>query len=145
MQEALKQARLALDKQEIPVGAVIVDRLNKQIITATHNLVQEQHNPLSHAEIIAINEACRILGTKNLADYDIYVTLEPCAMCAGAIAHSRLKRLFYGAFDRKHGAIASNLRYFNSNACFHRPEIYENILATDSELLIKNFFRSLRS
>ena len=145
MQQALKQAKIAFDKNEIPVGAVIVDRLNKKIIASTHNNIEEKSNALYHAEIIAINEACNLISSKNLIDYDIYVTLEPCAMCAASIAHSRLKRLFYGASDPKHGVVESNLRYFNSAACFHRPEIYAGILAEDSSLLMKAFFKKIRN
>lgn len=144
MQQALEQAEIAFNKNEVPVGAVIVDRLNQKIIASSHNNTEEKNNPLYHAEIMAINEACKITSSKNLSDYDIYVTLEPCAMCAAAIAHSRLKRLFYGAYDPKHGAVESNLRYFNSKACFHRPEIYEGILAAPSALLMQRFFKNIR-
>lgn len=145
MQEALKQAILAFNKQEIPVGAVIVDKAKQKIISYAHNLTQQQQNPLAHAEIIAIYKACSTLKTKNLTNYDIYVTLEPCAMCACAISQARLSCLFYGASDPKQGAVASNLRYFNNKACFHRPEIYDNILPQESELLMKKFFREVRS
>ncbi|AFC71715.1 cytosine deaminase [Rickettsia rhipicephali str. 3-7-female6-CWPP] len=145
MEQALKQAKIAFDKNEVPVGAVIVDRLNQKIIASTHNNTEAKNNALYHAEIIAINEACNLISSKNLNDYDVYVTLEPCAMCAAAIAHSRLKRLFYGASDFKHGAVESNLRYFNSSACFHRPEIYSGILAEDSGLLMKEFFKRIRT
>lgn len=144
MREALKQAEIAFSKNEVPVGAVIVDRENQKIIAKSYNNIGEKNNALYHAEIIAINEACRIISSKNLSDYDIYVTLEPCAMCAAAIAHSRLKRLFYGASDSKHGAVESNLRYFNSKACFHRPDIYSGIFAEDSALLMKEFFKKIR-
>lgn len=144
MQEALKQAEIAFSKNEVPVGAVIVDRENQKIISKSYNNTEEKNNALYHAEIIAINEACRIISSKNLSNYDIYVTLEPCAMCAAAIAHSRLKRLFYGASDSKHGAVESNLRYFNSKACFHRPDIYSGIFAEDSALLMKEFFKKIR-
>ena len=144
MKQALEQAKIAFDKNEVPVGAVIVDRLNRKIIASGYNKSEEANNALYHAEIIAINEACKIISSKNLSDYDIYVTLEPCTMCAAAIAHSRLKCLFYGATDPKQGAIESNLRFFNSKACFHRPEIYGNILAEDSSLLMKEFFKRMR-
>jgi len=144
MEQALKQAQIAFDKNEVPIGAVIVDRLNHKIIATGYNKSEEVGNALYHAEIIAINEACKIISSKNLIDYDIYVTLEPCAMCAAAISHSRLKRLFYGASDSKHGAVESNLQYFNSKACFHRPEIYSGILSKDSSLLMKEFFKKIR-
>lgn len=144
MREALKQAEIAFNKNEVPVGVVIVDRENQKIISKSYNSTEEKNNALYHAEIIAINEACKIISSKNLSDYDIYVTLEPCAMCATAIAHSRLKRLFYGASDSKHGAVESNLRYFNSKACFHRPEICSGIFAEDSALLMKEFFKKIR-
>ncbi len=144
MQEALKQAEIAFSKNEVPVGAIIVDRENRKIIVSSYNNTEKKNNSLYHAEMIAINEACKIISSKNLSNYDIYVTLEPCAMCAAAIAHSRLKRLFYGASDSKHGAVESNLRYFKSKACFHRPEIYSGIFAEDSILLMKEFFKKIR-
>jgi len=144
MKQALEQAQIAFDKNEVPVGAVIVDRLNHKIVAIGYNKSEETNNALYHAEIIAINEACKTISSKNLSNYDIYVTLEPCAMCAAAIAHSRLNRLFYGALDPKHGAVESNLRFFNSKACFHRPEIYGNILAENSSLLMKEFFKKIR-
>ncbi|MFY9589194.1 nucleoside deaminase [Rickettsia endosymbiont of Halotydeus destructor] len=144
MLQALEQASCAFEKNEIPVGAVIVNRLNQKIIAIAHNITEEQNNALFHAEIIAINKACRILSSKNLVDHDIYVTLEPCAMCASAIAHARLSRLFYGATDSKHGAVESNLRFFNNKACFYRPEIYGNILALESKILMTSFFKKIR-
>lgn len=144
MKRALEQAQIAFDKNEVPVGAVIIDRLHNKIIAGSYNKCEEANNALCHAEINAINEVCKSISSKNLSNYDIYVTLEPCAMCAAAIAHSRLKRLFYGASDPKHGAVESNLRYFNSKACFHRPEIYSGILAEDSSLLMREFFKKMR-
>lgn len=144
MQKALEQAQLAFAKDEIPIGAVIVERLSGKIISAAHNLTEAKNNPILHAEIVAINNACQIIGSKNLKNYDIYVTVEPCAMCGCAIAHSRLKRLYYGALDPKHGSVESNIYFFNSKACFYRPEIYSGILAENSELLMKNFFKKIR-
>lgn len=144
MEEAIKQAIEAFDEGEIPVGAVIVHRATNEIITKSHNLVEQQKNPLFHAEIIAINQSCNILSSKNLSDYDIYVTLEPCAMCSAAIAFSRVGRLFYAASDPKQGNVENGGRFFNSKYCFHRPEIYSGFSMEISEELLKVFFNKIR-
>jgi len=143
MQEALKQAKLAYQENEIPVGAVIVNSSNKEIICVAHNLVEQQKNPLLHAEIIAINNACAAISSKNLSGYDIYVTLEPCAMCAAAISYSRIDRLYYGASDLKQGAVENGIRFFTQSSCFHRPEIYPS-LSEQCSVLMKDFFQQLR-
>lgn len=144
MRIALAQAKLALEEGEIPVGCVIVRRKDKKIIATGHNLVQQQKNPLLHAEIIAITEACKKLDNKNLSDCDIYVTLEPCAMCASAISNARLGRLYYGAEDIKQGAVENGIRFFTSTSCFHRPEIYFNLAREESRVIMKSFFGHIR-
>lgn len=144
MDKAIFLAKKAYKINEVPVGAVIVNKLTNEIIAANHNLVEKEHNPLFHAEILVINEACKILKSKNLSDYDIYVSLEPCAMCASAISHARLGRLFYASADAKQGAVENNIRFFTTNSCFHRPEIYNNLSGEFSARLIKSFFRKIR-
>jgi len=144
MQKALEQAKEAFGKGEIPVGAVIVHRKRQQIIAIGHNLVETKHNPTLHAEIVAINAACETLQSKNLSGCDIYVSLEPCAMCASAIAQSRFDRLFYGVADPKQGGVEHGARFFNLSSCFHRPEIYGGLLAEEARELMQGFFKKIR-
>lgn len=140
---ALEEAEKAYKKKEIPVGCVIADQ-NGKIISKAHNLVEQKNNPNFHAEILAINIACDIIGSKNLSDYNLYVTLEPCTMCASAIANARIKKLYYGASDKKQGAVENGVRFYTSSSCFHKPEIYSHLMVDKSEKLLKNFFSSLR-
>ncbi len=144
MQLALQQAQKAFEENEVPVGCVIVHRKTKEIIASTHNLVENNNNPTHHAEILAIDAACKKLNSKNLSECDLYVTLEPCTMCASAISHSRIKNLYFGANDEKQGAVESGVNFFSSNSCFHKPEIYSNIMTEESKELLKKFFKTLR-
>jgi len=145
MKQALEQALYASSSKEVPVGAVIVNRLTRHILSKTHNMVESDNNPLHHAEILAINHACKILHSKNLSECDIYITLEPCAMCAAAIAHAKIGRIFYGASDIKSGAIENGVRFFTHSTCHHHPDIYIGILAQESETLLRDFFHTLRA
>ncbi len=144
MQEALLQAEIAYKAGEVPVGAIIVDSTKNLIIAKTYNLVEKRKNPLMHAEVLAINEACAFLGDKYLVHCDLYVTLEPCAMCAAAISYAKIRRLIYAASDYKQGAVEHNGRFFTTQSCFHRPEIYPNISATPATILLQEFFKNLR-
>jgi cytosine deaminase len=144
MEEALDQARIAFNSSEIPVGAVIIDNQNHQIIARGYNLVEQMNNPTLHAEIVVINKACQILSSKNLSNCDIYVTLEPCAMCAAAISFARIKRLFYAADDVKQGSVENGGRFFSSKCCFHRPEVYSGFSADSSSNLMRSFFDRIR-
>lgn len=144
-EEALKQAQLAFNENEIPVGAIIVNRISNKVISKAHNIVEQTKNPLLHAEIIAINQSCQILSSKNLSDCDMYVTLEPCTMCAAAISFARIGRLFYAANDPKQGGVENGGRFFNSKSCFYHPEIYSGFSAKISENLMKEFFKKVRS
>ena len=141
---ALEEARVAFDKGEVPVGCVIVNRCNNEIVSKAHNLMQQKKNACCHAEIIAIEEACKQRNNKNLLDCDIYVTLEPCTMCAAAISYSRIGRLYYGASDFKQGAVENGVRFYSSKSCTHRPEIYSGINIIESSEIIKSFFGQLR-
>jgi tRNA(adenine34) deaminase len=144
MDKAIVLAKKAYKLGEVPVGAVVVNRVTNEIISACHNLVESKHNPLLHAEILAINAACKTLKSKNLSDCDLYVSLEPCVMCAAAISYARIGRLFYACNDVKQGAVENNTRFFTTSSCFHRPEIYNNLSGEFSARLIKSFFRKIR-
>lgn len=144
MQQALNQAKLAFANGEVPVGCVIVSQNNNKIIAKSYNMMQQQKDANAHAEIIALTTACAKLQSKNLSTCDIYVTLEPCTMCASAISNARIARLYYAADDKKHGAVNNGVRFFTGKSCFHRPEIYSGIASEESSLLLQNFFGKLR-
>jgi tRNA(Arg) A34 adenosine deaminase TadA len=141
---AYKQAKIAFKKSEVPVGCAIIDRGTGQILAKTHNLCESKNNPTLHAEIVAISLACKKINNKNLSNCDIYITLEPCAMCASAISHAKIKRVYYSAPDEKQGAVENGIRFFNSKSCLHRPEIYSGIMKNESETLLRDFFAKLR-
>ena len=144
MHLALLEAQKAYQKSEVPVGAVIVNNSTDEIIAKAHNQVEEFSNVLYHAEISVIQQASKRLNKKYLTMCDLYITLEPCSMCCSAIAFSRIKRLFYGASDIKHGAVENNTRFFTTAACYHRPEVYNGISNNISQQLLKRFFQGLR-
>lgn len=137
MKEAIAEAKIAAEVGEVPVGAVIVR--NGEIIARAHNLRETQKNALCHAELIAINEACRKLGGWRLFDCELYVTLEPCPMCAGAIVNSRIKRVVYGAKDSKAGALGSVIN-FNFYPLNHKPEVCSGVLSDECANLLSDFF-----
>ena len=141
MEEAIKEAELANSKDEIPVGCVIVK--NGVIVARTHNTCEETKNPLHHAEINAINLACQKLNTKFLNECEMYVTLEPCAMCAGAIINTRIKRLYIGAAEPKTGCCGSAVNLFDGSLAVH-TEIYLGIMEDKCRELMKNFFKNKR-
>lgn len=144
MNLALLEAEKAFSKNEVPVGAVIVNNITNEIIAKAHNQVEKFSNILCHAEMLVIKAASKKLNAKYLTMCDLYTTLEPCSMCASAISFAKIKRLFYGASDMKHGAVENNTRFFTTSACYHRPEIYNGIMATMSQQLLKKFFKRLR-
>ncbi|MGD9637879.1 MAG: nucleoside deaminase [Alphaproteobacteria bacterium] len=144
MQFALLQAEIAGKNGEIPVGAVIFDAKENKIVASAGNRVEETKNPLNHAEILVINEACRKLGSKTLDNLDIYVTLEPCPLCASAISLVRLKRLYFGAYDPKSGGVLHGPKIFQSSSCHHIPEIYSGIEEMKCSEIIRNFFTEIR-
>ncbi len=143
MQSALAEARAAAARGEVPVGAVVVAP-DGQIIARAGNRSRALHDPTAHAELLAIRAACAALGTERLIGHSLYVTLEPCAMCAGAIAHARLARLYYGAADAKSGGVAHGARVFSHPQCHHVPEIYDQVGANEAEALLKTFFAARR-
>ena len=143
MAEALTLAEQAQKMGEVPVGAVVVKQ--GKIIGKGHNQPRTIRDPSAHAEILAIRDACQYLKTDRLEGCDLWVTLEPCTMCAGAIAHARIGRLYYGATDPKGGAVENGVRFFEQETCHHAPEIYSEIEEAKASNLLKEFFQSLRS
>jgi tRNA(adenine34) deaminase len=142
MDLALKTAKNAGKAGEVPIGCVIV-RDYKVIATAGNRTLTDS-DPTAHAEILAIRQAAEAIGTERLVDCDLYVTLEPCTMCAGAISFARVRRLYYGAADPKGGAVESGVRFFASPTCHHVPEIYSAVGETESASLLKEFFKVRR-
>ncbi len=144
MRLALSAARNAADAGEVPVGAVVVDKDGKIIATAG-NRVETDQDPTAHAEILALRQAARSIGSARLTGCDLYVTLEPCTMCAGAIAHARIRRLIFGAYDPKGGGVEHGARVFERETCHHKPDVVSGIDQTASEKLLKDFFAAMRS
>ncbi len=144
MARALAEAEAAARRGEVPVGAVLVEAATGAPLGAAGNRVEELADPTAHAEMLAIREACRTRGVPRLPDCDIYVTLEPCAMCAAAIAYARLRRLTYGAADPKGGGVAHGARFFQQPTCHHRPEVAAGLEAEPAAALLQAFFRARR-
>lgn len=141
---ALKKAKAAAKKGEIPVCAVIFDPENKQIVTAAVNRTERDKDPTAHAEILAIKKACRLTKQTRLQKYDIYVTLEPCPMCAAAISFARLRRLYFGAYDVKGGGVEHGCRLYQRAPNLFVPEIYGGMAQTRCAGLLTDFFKTLR-
>lgn len=139
---ALAQARLAALAGEVPIGAVLVK--DGAVVAAAHNRTRQAPDPTGHAEMLAIREAAQALGQERLDGCELWVTLEPCAMCAGAIAHARIARLYYGAPDPKGGAVEHGARVFEQAQCLHRPEVYPGIGEAEAAELLRGFFRERR-
>lgn len=142
MNIALEEAEAAAARGEVPVGAVLVR--NGTILARNGNRTLELHDPSAHAELLVIRTACTLLESQRLTGCDLYVTLEPCPMCAGAISFARIRRLYYGAGDEKGGAVDHGTRFFCQPTCHHAPEVYAGIAETDSAKILKNFFISKR-
>jgi tRNA(adenine34) deaminase len=142
MDLALKAAERAGKSGEVPIGCVIV-RDNEVIATAGNRTLTDR-DPTGHAEILAIRQASTAIGSERLVDCDLYVTLEPCTMCAGAISLARIRRLYYGAADPKGGAVESGVRFFASPTCHHAPEIYSAVGERAAAILLQDFFRARR-
>jgi len=142
MQRALAAAKAAAALGEVPIGAVIVK--DGVVIAEAHNAPRKDHDPTAHAEILAIRRAAQTLGDERLTGCELWVTLEPCAMCAGAIAHARIARLYYAASDPKGGAVEHGARVFEQEQCLHRPELYAGIGEDEAAELLRGFFRERR-
>lgn len=142
MESALEEAKLAGNRGEVPVGAVLVYK--GEIIASDGNRTLELKDPTAHAEILVIRKGAENLDNERLYNCDLYVTLEPCPMCAGAISFARIRRLYYGANDIKSGAVESGVRFFSDKTCHHKPEVYSGILETECSLILKDFFSEKR-
>ncbi|MCA1661566.1 MAG: nucleoside deaminase [Novosphingobium sp.] len=142
MRAALDQARAAAQAGEVPIGAVVVK--HGAVVAAAHNAPRGLSDPTAHAEILAIRAAAQALGNERLDGCELWVTLEPCAMCAGAIAHARIARLYYAAPDPKGGAVEHGARVFAQSQCLHRPEVYAGMGEAEAAELLRGFFASRR-
>jgi tRNA(Arg) A34 adenosine deaminase TadA len=144
MKLALLEAEKAFAQDEVPVGAVIVDRHSGSILAMAHNMCEHHFDVTAHAEINVIREAARLKKETRLVGCDLYVTLEPCAMCAAAISAARIERLYYGAYDIKGGGVDHGVRFFESKNCFHKPEVYGGINEQACQKLLQDFFQQKR-
>ncbi|MGC2776450.1 MAG: nucleoside deaminase [Bradyrhizobium sp.] len=142
MDLALKAAESAAISGEVPIGCVVVR--NSQVIATAANRTLTDCDPTAHAEILALRQAARAIGSERLVDCDLYVTLEPCTMCAGAISFARIRRLYYGAADPKGGAVESGVRFFAQPTCHHAPEIYSAVGEQQAAQMLREFFKARR-
>jgi tRNA(adenine34) deaminase len=144
MRRALEEANAAAARDEVPIGAVIVDPRDDLLVAANGNRTREMHDPTGHAEILTIREACEKAGAQRIPEFDLYVTLEPCAMCAGAISFARIRRVIFGAVDVKGGGVLHGGKFYEQPTCHHRPEVVSDILSDECGQVLKDFFRSKR-
>src|SRR5213076_2746091 len=142
MDLALEEARVAAQAGEVPIGCVIV--CDGDLIAQAGNRTLAERDPTAHAEMVAIRRAAEALGSERLVDCDLYVTLEPCTMCAAAISFARIRRLYYGAADPKGGAVDSGVRFFAQPTCHHAPEVYPSVGETEAATLLRDFFKVRR-
>jgi tRNA(adenine34) deaminase len=144
MAKALAAAEAAAARGEVPVGAVLVDSASGQVVASFGNRVLELSDPTAHAEMLVIREAARLKCSERLMNFDLYVTLEPCPMCAQAISFARIRRLYFGASDPKGGGVEHGPRIFGHKTCHHKPEVYGGMSEVASATLLKNFFKDRR-
>ncbi|WP_187972334.1 nucleoside deaminase [Aquibium microcysteis] len=142
MSEAMAEARAAAERGEVPVGAVVV--VDGVIVARAGNRTRERADPTAHAEILAIRQACSEAGSERIGSADLYVTLEPCAMCAAAISFARIRRLYFGADDPKGGAVVNGPRFFTQPTCHHAPDVYPGIGEREAAAILRDFFRARR-
>ena len=142
MDSAIAEARAAAMRGEVPIGAVLVH--HGRVVARAGNRTRELNDPTAHAEMLVIREAAGLLGVERLTGADLYVTLEPCAMCAAAISFARIRRLYFGAADAKGGAVVSGTRFFSSPTCHHAPDVYDGLGETESAEMLRTFFRERR-
>lgn len=145
MMRAIELARKAAAAGEIPVGAVLVDAASGEIIAEAHNLTERDHDPTAHAEVLALRAGGVKTGAPRLADCDLYVTLEPCAMCAAAISFARIRRLYFGAYDPKGGGVENAAPFYAQPTCHHRPEVYGGLHEQACAQMMKDFFKDKRA
>ena len=141
---ALEQARTGFNAEEVPVGAVIIESQTGKIVSKAHNRVQQLQDPTAHAEILAIRSASYKVGNARLINLDLFVTLEPCAMCAHAISLARINKLVFGAYDSKNGGVENGVRVFSNPACNHIPEIIGGVYETEASDILREFFKARR-
>lgn len=144
MQAALAQAKLAAQEDEVPIGAVLVDVASGAIVAEAFNRTITLSDPTAHAEILAIREVCQRVGVQRIPEYDLYVTLEPCPMCAAAISFARIRRVIYGADDPKSGGLSTGPCLYTHAQLHHKPEVVSGILAAESAMLLQDFFKTKR-
>ncbi len=142
MDLALKAAESAENAGEVPIGCVVVR--NNEVIATAANRTLTDRDPTAHAEVLALRQAAKAIGSERLVECDLYVTLEPCTMCAGAISFARIRRLYYGAADPKGGAVDFGVRFFASPTCHHAPEVYSAVGEQEAAMLLKEFFKARR-
>lgn len=139
---ALAEAKAAVEVGEVPIGCVVVK--NGEVLAAANNRTLRDRDPTAHAEVLALRAAAKRLSSERLIDCDLYVTLEPCTMCASAISFARIRRLYFGAHDPKGGAVESGVRFFNAPTCHHRPEVYGGIGEAEAASILRDFFAAKR-
>jgi len=144
MQKALELAKIAAENDEVPIGCVIVNPQNGEIIAEAYNLSQHVEDATAHAEIKAIQSACHKLNTNRLRGMYLFVTLEPCTMCAAAISFARIEKLYFGAEDVKGGAVINGVRFYEQKTCNHRPEVESGLLESECSQILKDFFKKKR-
>ena len=142
MEIAFEEAKRAAERGEVPVGAVLV--LDGEVLARDGNRTLETKDPTAHAEILVIRKSAQLLGSERLTGCDLYVTLEPCPMCAAAISFSRIRRLYYGADDEKSGGVENGVRYFSNPTCHHAPEVYPGMMETECSDILTEFFKDRR-
>lgn len=144
MKIALEQAQEAAKRDEVPVGAVLVDVNTGEMVAKEGNRTIEREDPTAHAEMLVIREGCYVKQAQRIPECDLYVTLEPCTMCAGAISFARIRRVIIGTLDEKGGAVINGVRFYDQKTCHHKPEVAHGIFKDDCSLLLKNFFQQKR-
>lgn len=145
MEKAYQQAKIAAAKDEVPVGAIIVEHCSGQIISRAHNLTEHGRDCTCHAEILAIQKACKKIGINRLRGMDLYVTLEPCAMCAAAISFARIDNLYFGAYDKKNGAVCNGVNFYDNETCHHKPAVFGGIYEEKCAKILQDFFKNKRN
>ena len=144
MQAAMEEARAAAIRGEVPIGAVLVDRASGEIVARAGNMTRAQNDPTAHAEILVIRDRCTKVGAQRIPGHDLYVTLEPCAMCAGAVSFARIDRLIFAAPDPKGGGVLHGGKFYEQPTCHHRPSVSDGILAGESAMMLREFFAARR-
>lgn len=144
MHEALREAEAAANRDEVPIGAVLVDRQTGEIVARNGNRTIELNDPTAHAEVLVIRDACSQRKAQRIPEYNLYVTLEPCTMCAAAISFARIRKIIYGASDLKGGAVESGVQFFKQQTCHHKIEVISGVCEEECSSILKSFFKAKR-